>query len=59
MLPPEVIFNCKFLVTDLPNEYVGILGLDALEKLNIHLFISRRPIKEFKSTVKKSVLVDE
>lgn len=32
MLPPEVIFNCKFIVTDLPNEYIGILGLDDLEK---------------------------
>lgn len=33
MLPPEVIFNCKFIVIiDLPNEYIGILGLDDLKK---------------------------
>lgn len=32
MLPTEVIFNCTFIVTDLPNEYIGILGLDDLGK---------------------------
>lgn len=44
-LGQHVKFNCNLVVTDLPEGYIGILGLDVMEKEKIDLLVSRKSIK--------------
>lgn len=44
-LSPKVRFNCSLIVTELPEGYIGILGLDVMEKEKIDLIISRGSIQ--------------